>query len=100
MYRRHIRDTRWSSSSYIIIKIIITTDSAANHFLDSSDFDDDNAALRRLINQSINNNFSFFSVADSYSMLSELLLAIGVGLIAYAFFKWATLNNDYFVQRT
>lgn len=25
-----------------------------------------------------------------------LLLAVGIGLIAYAFYKWATLNNDYF----
>lgn len=32
-------------------------------------------------------------------MLSESLLAIGVGLIAYAFYKWATLNNDYFSGR-
>lgn len=32
-------------------------------------------------------------------MLSELLLAVGIGLIVYAFYKWVTLNNDYFAIR-
>lgn len=32
-------------------------------------------------------------------MIAELLLASGIGLIAYAFYKWATQNNDYFTKR-
>lgn len=32
-------------------------------------------------------------------MLSESLLMVGIGLISYAFYKWATLRNDYFVKR-
>lgn len=29
-------------------------------------------------------------------MIDLLLLGAGLALIAYAFYKWATLNNDYF----
>lgn len=32
-------------------------------------------------------------------VLAELLLATGVGLIAYAFYKWATQNHDFFTKR-
>lgn len=32
-------------------------------------------------------------------MIAEVLLSIVVGLFSYAFYKWATLNNDYFEKR-
>lgn len=32
-------------------------------------------------------------------MLSGLLLIVGIGLIVYAFYKWATLQNDYFAKQ-
>lgn len=32
-------------------------------------------------------------------MLCELLISIVVTLMAYAFYKWATSNNDYFKER-
>lgn len=32
-------------------------------------------------------------------MIENILLLTSVGLIAYAIFKWITLNNDYFVKR-
>lgn len=31
-------------------------------------------------------------------MLNELLLGI-IGSLAYSFYKWVTLNNDYFEKR-
>lgn len=33
------------------------------------------------------------------NMLGEVLLFAAVSLIAFAFYKWATLNNDYFLKR-
>lgn len=32
-------------------------------------------------------------------MLAELLLVGAITLLGYAFYKWATLNRDYFKQR-
>lgn len=32
-------------------------------------------------------------------MLGELLLFAAISLISYAFYKWATLNNDFFEKR-
>lgn len=32
-------------------------------------------------------------------MLGELVLFASIGLLLYAFYKWATLNNDYFEKR-
>ncbi|XP_031624496.1 probable cytochrome P450 9f2 [Contarinia nasturtii] len=32
-------------------------------------------------------------------MLGEILLIATVGLISYAFYKWATINNDFFERR-
>lgn len=32
-------------------------------------------------------------------MIESLVLSIGLGLIAYGIYKWATLNDDYFVKR-
>lgn len=32
-------------------------------------------------------------------MLGELLLSAAITLLAYAFYKWATINNDYFQRR-
>lgn len=32
-------------------------------------------------------------------MLGEVVLFAALSLIAYAFYKWATLNNDYFEKR-
>lgn len=32
-------------------------------------------------------------------MLGELLLFAAISLLAFAFYKWATLNNDYFEKR-
>lgn len=32
-------------------------------------------------------------------MLGEALLFAALSLIAFAFYKWATLNNDYFEKR-
>lgn len=32
-------------------------------------------------------------------MLGELILFAAISLLAFAFFKWATLNNDYFAKR-
>lgn len=32
-------------------------------------------------------------------MIAELLYISGLGLIAYAFYKWATQNDQYFVKR-
>lgn len=32
-------------------------------------------------------------------MIEGVLLATGVVLIGYAFYKWATQNNDYFTKR-
>lgn len=32
-------------------------------------------------------------------MFAVLLLTIATALIAYIFFKWITLNNDYFKRR-
>lgn len=32
-------------------------------------------------------------------MIGVLLLLTAVSLIVYAFYKWATLSNDYFEQR-
>lgn len=32
-------------------------------------------------------------------MLGESLLFVAISLIAYAFYKWATVNNDFFEKR-
>lgn len=32
-------------------------------------------------------------------MFAELVLAVAIGSLAYAFYKWATINNDYFKRR-
>lgn len=32
-------------------------------------------------------------------MIAEVLLATGVALILYAFYKWGTQNNDFFTKR-
>lgn len=32
-------------------------------------------------------------------MFGELFLLAAISLILYAFYKWATINNDYFKQR-
>lgn len=32
-------------------------------------------------------------------MLGELLLVIALVSLAYSFYKWATLNNEYFEKR-
>ena len=32
-------------------------------------------------------------------MFGELLLSAAISLILYAFYKWATANNDYFERR-
>lgn len=32
-------------------------------------------------------------------MIGVLLLFVAVFLLSYAFYKWATLNNDYFERR-
>lgn len=32
-------------------------------------------------------------------MLAELLLSTAITLLAYAFYKWAVINNDYFEKR-
>lgn len=32
-------------------------------------------------------------------MFGELLLYVAISLIAYAFYKWATINYDYFEKR-
>ncbi|XP_031627729.1 probable cytochrome P450 9f2 [Contarinia nasturtii] len=32
-------------------------------------------------------------------MLSDLLFHILIGIVLYLFYKWATINNDYFVKR-
>lgn len=32
-------------------------------------------------------------------MIAEILLTTGLGLILYAFYKWATQNNDFFIKR-
>lgn len=32
-------------------------------------------------------------------MLGELILIVAVSLISFAFYKWATLNNNYFAKR-
>lgn len=32
-------------------------------------------------------------------MLAELLLSTGLALFAYAFYKWATIQNDFFQKR-
>lgn len=32
-------------------------------------------------------------------MIGAILLLIGIVLIALAFYKWATLNNDFFERR-
>lgn len=32
-------------------------------------------------------------------MFGELLLILSFSLILYAFYKWATINNDYFERR-
>lgn len=32
-------------------------------------------------------------------MFAELLLTVAVALIAYAFYIWATINNEYFNRR-
>lgn len=34
-----------------------------------------------------------------WKMLGEVLLFVALSLIAFAFYKWATLNNDYFEKR-
>lgn len=32
-------------------------------------------------------------------MISELLLLVAIFLLSYTFYKWATLNNDFFEWR-
>lgn len=32
-------------------------------------------------------------------MFSIILLLSAIALVAFAFFKWATLNNDYFLKK-
>lgn len=32
-------------------------------------------------------------------MIGDFLLWSGISLLLYAFYKWATINNDYFVKR-
>lgn len=32
-------------------------------------------------------------------MIAELLLSVAIGLIAYALYKWLTINHDYFERR-
>lgn len=32
-------------------------------------------------------------------MLAEFLAIIAISLLSFAFYKWATLNNDYFKKR-
>lgn len=32
--------------------------------------------------------------------MAELLLFAAISLIVYAFYKWATLNNDFFERRS
>lgn len=32
-------------------------------------------------------------------MIGELLLCAAITLFTWAFYKWATINNDYFEQR-
>lgn len=32
-------------------------------------------------------------------MIDIILLATGIGLSLYAFYKWATKNNDFFTRR-
>lgn len=32
-------------------------------------------------------------------MFGELLLLVAISLITYAFYKWATINYDYFEKR-
>lgn len=32
-------------------------------------------------------------------MIAEVLLTTGIGLILYAFYKYATQNNDFFTKR-
>lgn len=32
-------------------------------------------------------------------MIADFILWSGIGLVLYAFYKWATINNDYFEKR-
>lgn len=45
--------------------------------------------------------FSYIQTLNGkrFKMFSIILLLIAVSLLGYAFYKWATLNNDYFLRK-